>query len=87
VFHGPVWLTFVVMGMAMGGVALFTFDLFTIFRANFNLLTSYGAMALLDGGLLQLVELVCWGYLGVACYIVFKGCVDGLLARIPRRQP
>jgi len=39
-----------------------------------------------DGGLLQLVELIFWGYLGVACYIVFKGCIDGLLSRVPRRD-
>jgi hypothetical protein len=85
-FHGPVWLTFLATGAATGGVALCTFDLFTIFRANFVLLTTYGAMAVFDGGLLQLVELIFWGYLGVACYIVFKGCIDGLLSRVPRRD-
>ncbi len=86
-FHGPAWITFLVMGLATGGVALCTLDLFTIFRANFDLLTTYGAMAIFDGGLLQLVELVVWGYLGMACYLVFKGCVDGLLARVPRDRP
>jgi len=84
-FYGPAWLTFLVMGAATGGVALCTYDLFTIFRANYNLLTTYGAMAIFDGGLLQLTELIFWGYLGVACYLVFKGCMDGLLARVPRR--
>jgi len=41
-------------------------------------------MAALDGGLLQLVELVVWGYLALAFYVVFKGCLDGLLHRIHR---
>ena len=82
-FYGPAWLTFLIMGLATGGVALCTFDLFEIFRANFTLLTTYGAMAILDGGLLQLLELTFWGYLGVACYVVFKGCLDGLLHRVP----
>ena len=86
VFYGPVWLTFAVMGLAMGGVAVCTVDLFHIFRANYDLLTTYGAMAVFDGGLLQLLELVGWGYLGVACYLVFKGCMDGLLARVPHRR-
>jgi hypothetical protein len=86
-FHGPAWLTFLAMGAATGGVALCTFDLFSIFRANYSLLTTYGAMAIFDGGLLQLVEIVSWGYLGVACYLVFKGCMDGLLARVPPRRP
>ena len=42
-------------------------------------------MAVVDGGLLQLLQLIFWGYLGVACYLVFKGCLDGLLARVPPR--
>ena len=41
-------------------------------------------MAALDGGLLQLVELIAWGYLALAFYVVFKGCLDGLLHRIHR---
>jgi hypothetical protein len=85
-FYGPAWLTFLAMGAATGGVALCTYDLFSIFRANFTLLTTYGAMAVFDGGLLQLVEIILWGYLGVACYLVFKGCMDGLLARVPPRR-
>ncbi len=85
-FYGPAWLNFLVMGAATGGVALCTFDLFKIFRANFNLLTTYGAMAIWDGGLLQLAELVFWGYLGVACYFVFKGCLHGLIERVPPRR-
>ena len=39
-------------------------------------------MAAFDGGILQLIELTAWGYLALACYVVFKG-VDGMLRRIP----
>lgn len=85
-FHGPAWITFIVMGLATGGVALCTYGLFEIFRANFTLISTYGAMALVDGGLVQLVQLALWGYLGLACYLVFKGCVDGLLSRVPRPE-
>jgi hypothetical protein len=42
-------------------------------------------MALLDGGVLQFMQLTLWGYFGVACYLVFKGCVHGLLERVPHR--
>ena len=82
-FHGPAWLTFLVMGAASGGVAVCTYGLFEIFNANFALIKTYGLMALLDGGLLQALELTFWGYLGVGCYFIFKGCMDGLLERIP----
>ena len=85
-FHGPAWLTFPAMGLAAGAVALCSFNLFELFRANFRLLTTYGLMAALDGGALQLVELAFWGYLGLACYVIFKGCLDGLLTRVSQRR-
>ncbi len=87
-FHGPAWLTFLCMGIAAGGVAICTLNLLELFQADFNLLVKYGAMAAFDGGILQLVELTLWGYLALACYVVFKGCLDGLLQRIHRaREP
>jgi len=83
-FHGPAWLTFLAMGVAVGGFALCSLNLFELFRANIRLLTTYGVMAALDGGVLQLIELIAWGYLALAFYVVFKGCLDGLLHRIHR---
>ena len=83
-FHGPAWLTFLVMGMAAGGLALCSFNLLFLFQANYNLLFSYGAMAAFDGGLLQFVELT--GYLALACYVVVEGCLEGLLTRIRRSR-
>ena len=38
-------------------------------------------MAAFDGGLVQFLELTAWGYLALAFYVVFKGCLDGLLHR------
>lgn len=85
-FHGPAWLTFIAMGVAVAGFALCSLNLFELFRANLQLLATYGAMAVFDGGLLQLVELTAWGYLALAFYVVFKGCLDGLLHRIHRSR-
>jgi hypothetical protein len=81
-FHGPAWLSFLVMGLAAGGLALCTVNLFDLFRANFRLILDYGAMAAFDGGIVQLLELAGWGYLALAFYVVFKGCLDGLLHHI-----
>jgi hypothetical protein len=86
-FHGPAWLTFLVMGMAAGGLALCSFNLLFLFQANYNLLFTYGAMAAFDGGLLQFIELTAWGYLALACYVVVEGCLEGLLTRIRRARP
>jgi hypothetical protein len=85
-FHGPAWFTFLFMGIAAGGLTLCSFNLLSLFQANFNLLATYGPMAAFDGGILQLLELTAWGYLALACYVVFKGCLDGLLQRIHKSR-
>ena len=83
-FHGPAWLAFVVMGLATGVFALCSLHLGEMFVANLELIRVYGSMAVVDGGLVQFVELAFWGYLALACYFVFKGCLDGLLMRVHR---
>jgi hypothetical protein len=85
-FHGPAWLAFLVMGLAAGGFALCSLNLLSLFQANLNLIATYGAMAAFDGGLVQFLELTGWGYLALAFYVVFKGCLDGLLHRIHRAR-
>jgi hypothetical protein len=85
--HGPAWLTFVIMGMAAGGLALCSFNLLFLFRANYNWLFTYGPMAAFDGGLLQFLELTGWGYLALACYVIVEGCLEGLLERVRRARP
>jgi hypothetical protein len=85
-FYGPAWLAFLAMGVAAGGFALCSFNLLFLFQANFNLIATYGAMAAFDGGVLQFIELTAWGYLALACYVVFEGCLDGLLQRDHRAR-
>ena len=82
IFHGPAWLTFLVMGMAAAGLTLCSFNLLFLFQANSQLIFTYGAMAAFDGGLLQFIELTAWGYLALACFIVVETCREGLLSRI-----
>jgi hypothetical protein len=86
-FHGPAWLAFLIMGMALGGLALCSFNLVFLFQANSQLIFSYGAMAAFDGGLLQFMELTVWGYLALACFIVVETCREGLLRRIRHARP
>src|ERR1700721_3015330 len=86
-FHGPAWLTFLIMGMALGGLALCSFNLLFLFQANSQLIFAYGAMAAFDGGLLQFIELTAWGYLALACYVVVEGCLEGLLTRARPPRP
>lgn len=91
-FHGPAWLNFICMGLSCGAFALCSVNLFEMFHANLDLIATYGSMAIWDGGVKQLLQLTFWGYLALGCYVVFKGCLDGLLHRIrtsarPQPQP
>jgi hypothetical protein len=78
-FNGPIWRAFLLMGVFGGLSAITSYNLVLLFSANFGFVTQYGIMALKDGGLLQLAELVVYGYLSVAFYVLFKGCLYGVL--------
>ena len=79
IFGGPAWRTFLLMGAFGGLFAITSYNLLVLFSANFQFIATYGLMAAKDGGVLQLVQLVVYGYLSLAFYILFKGCLYGLL--------
>jgi len=84
-FHRTVlartWLTFLVMGLSFFAFGVGSLNLFYILRANTAFLLDYGWMALLDGGLRQLAELLATGYASMAAYTVFKACEHALVDR------
>ena len=71
---GRIWLAYLVMGLAFFGFGVGSLNLFMLMRANANLLLEHGWMAVMDGGLAQLLELLVTGFLSMAAYIVFKAC-------------
>ena len=68
------WLSFLVMGLAFFAFGVGTLNLFHLLQANANLLLLHGWMALMDGGLQQLLELLFTGYGSMAAYTIFKAC-------------
>ena len=71
---GRLWLSFLVMGLAFFGFGFGTLNLFYLFQANAELFLQHGWLAVMEGGLLQLAELLLTGYLSLASYAVFKAC-------------
>lgn len=67
-------LTLFLMGLFALGFGLASLNLFTILSANLSLIIEHGVMALVEGALLQLIELIALGYLGVVLYVLFKVC-------------
>ena len=84
---------FLMLGIFGALFAWFTFNLVELFMANFRFISTYGLVALREGGLRQAVELVASGYLAIAFYIAFKACEIELVARLradagaPRPRP
>jgi hypothetical protein len=68
------WLTFVVMGLAFFCFGMVTLNLLHLLRANADLILDNGVMALVDGGALQLAQLVADGYVAMLAYVVLKTC-------------
>ncbi len=78
-------LTFVVMGLSFLLFGLVSLNLIHIFQASIELLLEYGRMALWDGGLQQLLELLLSGYFALAFYIAFKVCEKALVDRLTEK--
>ncbi|MDQ5848087.1 MAG: hypothetical protein M3544_03870 [Pseudomonadota bacterium] len=68
------WLTFVVMGLSFLAFGAGTLNLIYLFQANARFIAEQGWRAVMDGALLQLVELVVTGTVSMAAYVVFKTC-------------
>ena len=68
------WLTFLVMGLSFFIFGAGTLNLFYVFQANVDLLSNYGWDAVMEGGLLQLVQIIATGYASLIAYVVFKAC-------------
>ncbi len=83
-FNGPWPLTFAMMGVFGGLLGLLTADFAMTAHASFDFLTANGAWGLMQGGALQALELVALGYLALALYVLFKGCLYGLLGRFQK---
>ena len=63
-----------------------TLNLFYLLHANVELLLTHGWLAVMEGGLLQSLELVGTALLGMAAYIVFKSCEHRLVAWLTDKE-
>ena len=68
------WLTFIVMALAFFAFGMVTLDLLHMARANAGFLLDNGVMGLVDGGALQLLQLLADGIVAMLAYVVMKTC-------------
>jgi hypothetical protein len=82
VLHRRWWLALLVMGFSFVAFGIASLNLLDILQANLRFLSAHGLDAVHEGGLVQLVELVVYGYVAAAFYLVFKVCEKALLWRL-----
>ncbi|MDR4305823.1 hypothetical protein IHQ68_04180 [Chelatococcus sambhunathii] len=84
IFNGPWPLTFAMMGLFGALFGLTTANLLVTAHANIEFVLENGAWGLMEGGALQMLQLVALGYVSLAVYVAFKGCLYGLLGRFQK---
>jgi len=81
------WLTFLLMGVFFLLFGVLTVNIFVLLKVNIDLYVDYGAMVIADGALLQLAELIGYGYLSLLFYVLFKACEHVLVTRLAGEKP
>lgn len=76
------WLTFLLMGLFFLLFGVLTVNIFVLLKANIDLYVNYGTMVIADGALLQLAELIGYGYLSLLFYVLFKACEHILVTEL-----
>jgi hypothetical protein len=72
---------FVVMAICGALTAWNSFSLIHLAMENIRFLRMFGGIAVMEGGLLQLVEIIVYGILSLTFYLGFKVCEVELVSR------
>ena len=78
--------TYAMMGAAFVLFGMLSLNLVQSFSANIHFLAEYGFLAIMDGGLWQLAELVFSTYGAIAFYVAFKTCEQALVERLAHHE-
>ncbi len=76
------WLAFLLKGICFVAFGAISLNLVQSLVANFEFLGRFGLVAVREGALRQLVELVASGYSAAAFYLGFKLCEKVLIDRL-----
>jgi hypothetical protein len=74
--------TFLLMGVFSFLGALASVNIFVMLDANVRFLSAHGAMAVMEGALTQLGQLLATGLFALAMYLGFKACERVLVEKI-----
>ena len=64
-----------------------TLNLFFLLQANLKLIAEYGWLAVAEGALAQLIEIIASAAASMAAYVVFKACENRLVHWLLNKEP
>lgn len=82
----PAFLVFLLAGGAAVMVAYCSFNLLDLSMANLRFLRQHGWLAVTSGAWLQLLQIMFYGLVALAFYLLFKICESELVIRYRRWQ-
>lgn len=68
------WRTFLAMATSFVAFGIASLNLFSLLKANVDLFIEHGTMAVMDGALAQLMQLLLSTFLSMLFYLGFKLC-------------
>jgi hypothetical protein len=75
-------LTLFLMGVFATFATWGSVEIFRLLRANLAFIAAHGALALMEGAAVQLVQLAAWGYASLVAYVLFKACERILVDKV-----
>lgn len=77
----PWWAVFIAASIFATAFAYASYNLFHLSMANINFIKSYGWLAIMNGAVLQLLEIALYGGISLFCFLGFKICEVDLTTR------
>lgn len=77
--------TFLLMGASFIIFGVLSLNLIYLLRANIEAILEHGTMIIAEGAGRQFIELIAYGYLSLAFFVIFKCCETHLVRRLTER--
>lgn len=74
--------TFLLMGASFIVFGVLSLNLIFLLKANIEAILEHGTMIIAEGAGRQFIELIAYGYLSLAFFVVFKCCEQILVRRL-----
>jgi uncharacterized membrane protein len=81
------WLVFALLVASFLAFGYGTLNLFFLLQANLELIAVHGRMAVWDGALMQLLEIIVTSVVSMAAYVVFKACENRMVYWLVYKEP